>query len=241
MGLRPLSCALLASTMTACASNPSNAPEPSTSSSQEVVLSSLPASSAPRAVSSAPAPDLLDEDAPLTQGRVAFSGMVLPIKGGYEVRGVDFDERFAKRLADSSVDGKPTDPDWFLGAIVKVVAELEWVEAPLSLGSSSGPVAQQSSRGSFWRVVKLETVELLANAATIEGTLTPSKGFYQVDRYLVTESDLAWSLVGSGGPREGVRVKLWGQPRTVSCKPGAQCLTTGSLPMFRVARASVLR
>lgn len=232
----------MAFTMMACTSNPPPNPgAQADATSAEVVLHPAPSSTATPATNPTVAPAAVDlaDDTPVREGYVSFSGMVLPVKGGYEVRGVVFSELFAQRLTDSSVDGKPADPDWFLGAIVRVTAELASAQTPMPL-THDRELAVQTSSGSSLRVVRLDTVELVENASTIEGTLTRSKGLFQVDRYLVRESDLDWSLVGSGGPKEGMRVKLWGQPRIIRCKPGAQCLTTGSLPMFRVARAQRL-
>jgi hypothetical protein len=73
----------------------------------------------------------------------------------------------------------------------------------------------------------------------IEGTLARSKGFFSLAGRLIIRDDLAWSLAPSGG-REGDRVRLYGQPRTVVCEPGAQCLIEGSLPLFDVGRAERL-
>ena len=199
------------------------------------------AASAPRAAPSAAPPE---EDGELRAGRRTFRGMVRPTKGGYEVRGVIFEDgALPDALAKSVMDGIPSDPQWFLGSVVRVTAEIvadEYeADAPDQVGKPRGLVEQRRS-GTWLTAKTIERVELVARAETVEGVLSRSKGFFEVGKYLVRRDDVAWSLAGSGGGKEGERVRLWGQPRIVRCHPDAQCLEGGSLPIFDVGRAEKL-
>lgn len=176
----------------------------------------------------------LDEAAPLEEGVVAFEGMVRPSKGGYDVRGVTLDDTALRRWMAQALDGLPRDPEWFLGARVKVTAELREHEGT----SPKGGLAVQTREGRFFSVSRLDSVELVKNAETIEGTLAPSKGFFALSGHLVTRDDLGWSLSPTGA-QAGDRVRLRGQSRVVKC-PTPQCLLGGSLPLFDVARAERL-
>ena len=101
-------------------------------------------------------------------------------------------------------------------------------------------LAVQGRSGAWTSATKLEVAELVTRAEIVEGTLQRSKGFFDVGKYLVRRDDLGWSLASSGGPKEGTRVRLWGQPRIVHCNPDEQCLEGGSLPIFDVGRAEKL-
>ena len=206
---------------------PSSATVPFASSSATSRPSQAPASAAASARA-------LGRDGPLEEGRVYWEGMVRPTKGGYDVRGVTLDGAVLKReLAASAIDGKPSDPDWFLGAVVGVTAELRKTtyEQP-----DGGPIVQ-SRQGTWFHATHVESIVLVAPAQVLEGVLGRSKGFFTLEGRLVTRSDLAWALTPTGGGNEGERVRLWGQDRVVPCEPNAQCLIGGSLPLFDVGRA----
>lgn len=180
----------------------------------------------------------LGADAPLEAGAVRWEGMVLPTKGGYSVRGVTLDGGlFVDKLNASALDSLPSDPEWFLGAVVRVSGELRQVSDE---ASRDGGLAVQTRAGTWFVADQVHTIELVRRALQIEGVLARSKGLWSVDRYLVNHRDLEWALVSGGGGKAGARVRLWGQPRTVVCDPRAQCLEGGSLPLFDVARARVL-
>lgn len=201
--------------------------------------------SAPSAASSgtptAPAaPPPPEEEGELTAGRRTFSGMVRPRKGGYEVRGVLIeDAALPDALAKSVMDGIPSDSEWFLGAVVRLTAEIVAHEDEVDVPSKGG-LAEQKSAGRELTTRKIETVELVARAEMVEGVLQRSKGFFELGKYLVNRQDLGWALAGSGGGKEGDRVRLWGQPSIVHCKPEQQCLEGGSLPIFAIGRAEKL-
>ncbi len=194
----------------------------------------------PAPAGSSPAtPRVLGAEAPLEGGYVQFEGMVRPSKGGYEVRGITLD---GGQLSEGFAGHTPAHPDidWLLGARVRVTANLvregSDEESPVQ-----GGLAVQGRRGAWLRVTRVDRVELVTEAATIEGVLAASKGMFSVAGHLVTRDDLGWSLLGKGDKLEGLRVRLWGQPRTVICEPNAQCLTTGSLPMFDIGRAEIVK
>lgn len=183
-------------------------------------------------------PDLKEIAAnePLEAGHVAFQGMVRPTKDGYEVRGAILgDDALAKALAGAP--GAGTDPEWFLGAIVRVTGVVRQHGA--SPASEADGVMQTRS-GSWYGVERLESASVIKPAEVIQGKLERSKGFFAIAGHLVTRDDVAWSL-GPQGANEGDRVRLHGQSRTVVCEPDAQCLLEGSLPMFDVGRAERLR
>lgn len=185
-----------------------------------------PTDSQPRSIS--------DAD-PLLPGLVRFEGMAAPTKGGIDVRGVTFSvEALSDALATTGA-GRVQESD-LLGAKLAVVAELarESAEEP----SDGGEVVQ--SRAGTWLLAKrLLSARIAAPPRAVTGEVTRSKGYYAVGSYLISRRDLAWSLPGQDPV--GKRVRLWGQPRTVVCDPNAQCLIGGSLPLFDVGRAELVR
>ncbi len=234
------SCALCAvgfiATVSGCASRPGR-----TSPASEPVIVGAPARSRPSAPAPAEAPLPRafppEEEGELLAGRRTFRGMVKPTKGGFEVRGVVLDgSALPDALAKSALDGTPRDARWFLGAVVRVTAELTTHESE----SMKDDLAVQTRSGGWTSAIRVDAAELVHAAETIEGVVQRSKGLFQVGGYLVRRDDLGWSLAGSGGGNEGDRVKLWGQPRIVHCNPGEQCLEGGSLPFFDVGRAEKL-
>jgi len=185
-----------------------------------------------------------EDEGDLRAGRRTFRGMVRPVKGGYEVRGVVLpDSALRDGLAKSAMDGIPSDPQWFQGAVVRVTAEIVAHEYEVDVPArppGEGGLAEQKSSGRELTARKIEVVELVARAETIEGVLQRSKGFFELGKYLVSRDDLGWALAGAGGGKEGDRVRLWGQPRVVHCLPHQQCLEGGALPIFDVGRAEKL-
>ncbi len=194
-----------------------------------------PATAAP--VASASAARVIEDGAPLSPGLVELTGMVRPTKGGFDVRGVTIDHA---ALTDAVAPQRPAGAgsDWVLGAKLRLTADLvrEGSDEP----PASGGLAVQSRAGTWFRVRRIDRVEVVAPAVPIEGELARSKGLYAIAGHLVTADDLGWSLASLNGKFEKKRVRLWGQPRTVHCEPNAQCLVEGSLPMFDVGRAEVL-
>lgn len=183
-------------------------------------------------VPSAGGPRVLADDAPLESGLVRFDGMVVPTKGGLDIRGVVFsEEELSSALRGEGVAGEA-----LLGAKVRVVVELARVD---SGPEAQGEVVVQRRAGVSYHARKLISAEVVAPPERIEGEVRRSKGFYSVGDYLVTRDDLAWALVGK--EVEGARVRLWGQPRIVVCEPEAQCLIGGELPIFDVGRAEIVK
>jgi len=181
-------------------------------------------------------PRVLRGEEALEEGHVQWEGVVRPSKGGHDVRGVTLDDDLLPRLlAASSVDGTPADPGWYLGALVRVTAELHRQSASFSPGD---PIVQTRS-GTWLSAARVDAVELVARAQVIEGVLHKSKGYFAIQGRLVPRSELAWALAPEGG-KDGERVRLWGQPRLVVCAPGEQCVTDGVLPLFDVGRAERL-
>lgn len=181
----------------------------------------------------------LGTDTPLEEGSVRWEGMVRPTKGGYEVRGVTVDSGiFREKLEASALDNDPSDPDWFLGAVVRITGVLEKIsnEEP----AMPGGLAVQARSGTWYHPKQISVVELVRNAQQIEGTIARSKGMWSVDKYLVNHRDLEWALVSGGGGKAGINVRIWGQPRVYQCDPREQCLQGGSIPLFDVARARVI-
>lgn len=197
---------------------------------------SAPSASAP---ASAAAPQTIADGEPLRSGLVRFQGMVRPTKGGFDVRGVIVDYDDLSRAA-ASRDGAAAHPESLLGAKVRITAELAR-EGGADDTPEDPAVAVQRRTGSWFGVRRIEKLEVIAEPVRIEGEVRRSKGLYQVGDHLVTSDDLGWSLVELNGRFESKRVRLWGQPRTVVCEPNAQCLVGGSLPMFDVGRAEIVR
>lgn len=161
--------------------------------------------------------------------------MVTPTKGGYVVGSVVVDPTFLERLlAASAIDVVPREPDWFLGAVVRVTGLLV---QRTDEGAPEDGVQVQRRSGSWLEASRLDAVVLVTPAMMVEGALTRSKGLYAIDKVLVGRHDVAWSL---GAVEEGARVRLWGQLHVQVCDPRAQCLTGGSLPIFQVGRAKRL-
>ncbi len=177
----------------------------------------------------------LEDDGPLEEGLVSFEGMVRPTKGGYDVRGVAFDDSEVRRRMAGAMDVIPSDPEWFLGARVRVRCVLRMH----SVTPKKGGLVEQTREGTFFLPSRIEAIELVKNAETLEGVLARSKGYFSLNGHLVSSDDLAWSLAPNGGT-PGDRVRLRGQSRTVHCAPNAQCLIGGSLPLFDVGRAERL-
>lgn len=223
---------VLAANAAGCASPaaPSTtSPNTSASSASEPAMSS--SSSAP-----APKPEDIADGADVRPGYVSFTGMVTPVKDGFHVRGVTVTEMLRARMKDTH-DVTPKDPDWFLGAKVKLTGTVARHEDhPMS----EGGVVSQGHDGSWLAMDVVDRVELVAMPVMVEGTLTRSKGLFQIGEYLVTKDDLAWSLVSSGGGKDGDRVRLWGQPRIYPCDPREPCSSEGSIPLLDVGRAEKL-
>lgn len=180
----------------------------------------------------------IDDASPLREGLVSFEGMVRPSKGGFDVRGVTLDEALVRKAMAQFIDGDPVDPDWFVGARVRVTSRL----VQHSAGPATGPSGDivQGRAGAWFQATAPITLELRKNAEVIEGALGRSKGLFELQGHLISSQDLDWALVSKGGVRAGVRVRLRGQSRVYVCPPEAQCLTSGSLPLFDVARAELL-
>jgi hypothetical protein len=174
-------------------------------------------------------------------GYVSFTGMITPVKDGYGVGGVVITEKLRDRIREL-VDVLPKDPDWFLGAKVKLTGK---VVAHDDDPRGPGGIVSQGHEGSWRSLDAIDSIALVAMPVVIEGQLARSKGLFAIDRYLVTKEDLAWSLIGSGGGKEGDRVRLFGQPRVVHCDPREQCLGgtgsgAGTIPLFDVGKAEKL-
>jgi hypothetical protein len=195
-----------------------------------------PAETSPAAAAS---PRVLAADRPLEAGFVQFEGMVRPTKGGYEVRGVTLE---ASLLAEGFAGHAPAhgDADWLLGAKVRITGELVR-EGGEDEAPGAGGLAVQARSGVWFRMTRLARVELVKDAEVVEGVLARSKGMFSIGGHLVTSEDLGWSLPGKRDALDGLRVRLWGQSRVVVCDPNAQCLTTGSLPMFDIGRAQAVK
>lgn len=179
-------------------------------------LASFPLGCASHPGPAAPTPTSPPHEAPAERRTV--EAMVIPVPGGYQIDGVTFvGSTLPDALLRSTSSAPPNDPQWFVGAIVRIS----------SLGSSSG--------------TRIESAELITHAGVLEGELQASKGFFSVDRHLLDRSHLEKLFASRGGAAPGDRVRLWGQPRIERCNPGEQCLVgRGSLPLFDVARAEKL-
>jgi len=194
---------------------------------------SAPAPPASDASDAEPAPRAIADDGALAAGLVEFSGVVRPTKGGLDVRGVTF----ALETLQSTLPERDRELsyDELLGAKLRVVAELEAREAE----PQSGGLAVQTRSGHWFEARRLLSAEVLKRATLLEGEVGRSKGFFSVEKHLVTRDDLGWAL--RGVDPVGKRVRLWGQPRVQVCAPAAQCLIGGELPMFDVARAELVK
>lgn len=190
-----------------------------------------PASASAPAVAKEPSPET-----PLVPGRVVFSGMIRPTKGGYEVRGVILEHNALHHALADAPGRDAKNADWFLGAVVRIEGELRNDEAREA--APGQPIVQQRI-GPSLSLTRIDVATIVKPAEVIEGTLARSKGFFSIAGRLVGRNDLAWSLAPEGG-RDGERLRLYGQSRTVVCEPNAQCLTEGSLPLFDIGRAERL-
>lgn len=221
-----------------CASSP----PASNGDAAPVVQVEKPASSAsaePPAPAAEPAPAKakeLGEDAELEEGHVVFQGMVRPTKGGYDVRGVVLDGDDFKKAIASDKSADPKKSDWFLGAVVRVTAELSkhTAEPP-----AKGDEAIQTRTGTWLQAKRIESISVVKPAQVVEGTLNRSKGLFSLDRYMIDHHDLDWALAPNGA-HSGDRVRVYGQPHTYVCRPNEQCLIDGSIPFFDVGRAERL-
>lgn len=176
----------------------------------------------------------LGATAPLEAGHVRWEGMVRPTEGGLDVRGVTLPRAaLVEKLQASPHDGTPADPDWFLGAVVRVTGALR---QPTSEGPDGGP----TSPGARLVAARLDTVELVRAAEQIEGIIHRSKGMWSLDRYLLDRHDLEQALLSGGDGKVGTHVRVWGQSHVYRCDPREQCLVGGSMPIFVVARARVI-
>ncbi len=173
---------------------------------------------------------------PLAEGHVVFQGMVRPTKGGFEIRGVIVDDDMLPKALAHVPEARLGERDWFLGAIVRITGQLKKHEAK---NVDENGVIMQMRAGTWFSLERLEDAQLMAPAEIVEGQLKRSKGFFSVGDKLISQDDVAWSL-GTQEDREGERVRLYGQSRTVYCEPNAQCLIQGSLPLFDVGRAERL-
>jgi hypothetical protein len=177
-------------------------------------------------------------DAPPKEGQhVVFQGMVRPTKGGYEVHGVIVDGGDLQKALASAPGRDPKNSDWFLGAVVRIEGELHKHEAHPEQ-DPDGPVMQTRS-GTWMQARRIDSASIVKPAEIIEGTLARSKGMFSLAGRLINREDLDWSLAPNGA-RDGDRVRLHGQSRTVICEPNAQCLVEGSLPLFDIGRAERL-
>ena len=176
---------------------------------------------------------------PLEAGNVAFEGMVLGAKDGFTIRGAVVDGGAFRQAirALRPKDVEPNDRDWPLGAKVRVKMELVRISVK-SAENERGEVMQMRT-GTWLSARRIEEIEWVRPAQVVEGTLAISKGFFSIGDHLVPRVRLRSFLRKK--PEPGDRVRLYGQPRTHSCQPGAQCLIGGSLPIFDVARAEYLK
>ncbi|MEZ4439445.1 MAG: hypothetical protein R3B72_10170 [Polyangiaceae bacterium] len=211
---------------------PSEPPAPTVEVGSAAPPTTEIAEPAPAAPTKTSAPLRLGDDEPLREGLVEMTGMVRPTKGGLDVRGVTF----ALETLTAALPPGSDEPgyDELIGAKLRVVAELHARHA----ASNDGDVAIQSRAGDWFEARRLVEASILAPAATLEGRVGRSKGFYAVGDRLVSREDLAWSL--RGVDPVGKRVRLRGQPHTHVCPPQAQCLISGELPLFDVADAELV-
>lgn len=163
--------------------------------------------------------------------------MVRPTKGGYFVGDVLVDDGILSKALAADPARQIEEPDWFLGAVVRVEAEVQQLEVPEDAARDPETgVVMQMRTGSWKQATRVKSAQVVVPAVVIEGTIGRSKGFFVVAGRLVNREDFAWALAPDGG-QEGGRVRLYGQFRTAHCEPNAQCLIEGSLPLFDVGRA----
>jgi hypothetical protein len=163
--------------------------------------------------------------------------MVRPTKGGYFVGDVVVDDDILSRALAADPARRPEDPDWFLGAVVRVEADVQQHDVPEDAARDPETgVVMQMRAGSWKQATDVKSAKVVVPAAVIEGDIGRSKGFFTVAGRLVNRDDLAWALAPDGG-QQGGRVRLYGQFRTETCEPNAQCLIEGALPLFDVGRA----
>ena len=160
--------------------------------------------------------------------------MVVPTKGGYRVGEAIVDGAMLTAALPPPASGAVIESEGFVGANLQVTGVLEQVDSSTAVSAEGLP--QQTRAGSWWALRRIDAVAIASPAVMIEGTLSPSKGFFSLDKYLINRSDLAWALAPNGG-KAGDRLRLWGQPYVVTCAPNAQCLLGGQLPIFVVGRA----
>lgn len=170
-------------------------------------------------------------------GLVTFTGMVVPTKGGYRIGEAIVDGAMLTAALPPPARGEVIDSEGFVGANLRVTGLLEQVDS--AAPAPADGLHEQNRAGSWWAVRRIDAVAVANPAVMIEGTLAPSKGLFSLDKYLINRSDLDWALAPSGG-KAGDRLRLWGQPRIVTCAPEAQCLLGGKLPIFVVGRAQRL-
>lgn len=174
---------------------------------------------------------------PLLPGHVRFTGMLVPTKGGYRVGEAIVDGAMLTAALPPPASGAVIDSEGFVGANLQVTGVLEQVDSSTAVSAEGLP--RQTRAGSWWALRRIDAVAIASPAVMIEGTLSPSKGFFSLDKYLINRSDLAWALAPNGG-KAGEQYRVWGQPSVVTCAPNAQCLLGGQLPIFVVGRAQRL-
>ena len=167
---------------------------------------------------------------PLQAGVVTFTGMVVPSDGDFRIGGAVVERKvltghLPPRVYTAGLENN--DPEWFVGAELRVTGLLEKVNNP------SSPTDDQ------FVLRQVDSIAVAAPAVMIEGTLAPSKGFFQLASYLINRDDLRSALAPNSGAA-GDQLRLWGQPHIVRCAPNAQCLLSGELPIFVIGRAQLL-
>ncbi len=178
-----------------------------------------------------PNPRVIDDDEALQVGLVEFNGMAVPTGDDVKVRGVTFTlEALQRANADIGSYEK------IIGDKLKIVAELEARAKENTRDESNAPLHVPAKAQLI--PTRVISVSVSQKAVVISGKVHRSKGLYGVADYLVERQDLDEALQDVNPI--GRQIRLWGQPRKVYCPPQAQCLTTGSLPMFDVAQAQYL-
>ncbi|HEY8379366.1 MAG TPA: hypothetical protein VIK91_22885, partial [Nannocystis sp.] len=160
------------------------------------------------------------EPAPTSTPKAAtVSGMIRPTKGGYMVGEAVVAGELLREALARAPGRDPKDPEWFLGAVVRIEGELRESEA--SSGRGPDGLAQQTREGSYTAIVRVDAATIEKPAVAIEGELGRSKGLFSLAGHLIAAQDLDWALAPEGG-RPGDRVRLYGQPRTYVCAPYEQ-------------------